>query len=90
MSSLKVYNSVFKHIYQWEAQNGKVPFGMCLKCLDGNRQNTNTANWEAIPHSAQPFLNKKHGYDYNAMPNELKPVILTLAKVRAAKSKIKK
>lgn len=81
---------VLKHKYLWEKENGKLPTGMALKCLDGNRQNTAPSNWVAISRSALPFLNKKQGYDYDAMPVELKPIILTLAKVKAAKSKINK
>ena len=31
------------HLIRWEESNGKLPKGMCLKCLDGNRQNTDPA-----------------------------------------------
>lgn len=82
-----------KHRYLWEQKYGKLPEGMALKCLDGNRQNTDPANWEAIPRAALPFLNggrASGGYDYAKMPKELKPVILTLAKVKAAKSEIRR
>lgn len=78
---------VLKHKYLWEKTNGKLPKGMCLKCLDGNRQNTDPANWAPIPRGALPFLNGHRGYNYEDMPKELKPAVLTLAKVRHAKSK---
>jgi hypothetical protein len=78
---------VFKHRYLWEKQHGKLPDGMCLKCLDGNRQNTDPANWEAIPRGALPFLNGHRGYNYDDMPPELRPSVLALAKVKYAKSK---
>jgi hypothetical protein len=81
---------VMKHIYLWEKENGKLQRDMCLKCLDGNRQNTNPTNWEIIPRGILPLLNGHRGYNYDDMPNELKPAILTLAKVRGAKTKMLK
>lgn len=74
------------HLLNWEKQHGPLPKGMCLKCLDGNKRNTDAQNWEAIPRAALPFLNDFRGYDYDSAPAELKPVILSLAKLRAAKS----
>ncbi|WP_435018523.1 HNH endonuclease [Tundrisphaera sp. TA3] len=79
-----------KHKYLWEQLNGKVPEGMCLKNLDGNRQNTDPANWVPVPRGALPFLNGHRGYDYDQMPDELKPAVLALAKVKHAKSKAAK
>ena len=75
------------HLIRWEAENGKLPRGHCLKCLDDNRLNTDPSNWVAIPRAALPFLNGHRGYDYSKMPAELKPSVLTLAKVKAARSK---
>lgn len=75
------------HLLRWEEQNGKLPKGMCLKCLDDNRQNTDPGNWEAIPRGALPFLNGHRGYNYEAMPEELKPSVLTLARLKHAKSR---
>ena len=39
---------VLKHRHLWEAANGPVPKGMALKCIDGNRQNTDPSNWIEI------------------------------------------
>ena len=78
---------ILKHLYLWEQNNGTLPEGMCLKCLDGNRQNTDPSNWEAIHRGALPFLNGHRGYNYEETPAELKAVVLTLAKVKYAKSK---
>jgi hypothetical protein len=78
---------VLKHKYLWEQKNGKVPKGMCLKCIDSNRQNTDPNNWEAIPRGALPFLNGHRGHNYDNAPEELKPTILTLAKLKQAVSK---
>lgn len=85
---------VLKHKYLWEKKNGKLPKGHCLKCLDGNRQNTTPSNWEAVSRGILPFLVKggksKNNYDYDEMPDEIKPSVLALAKVKYAKSKLKK
>ena len=81
---------VLKHKYLWEKEHGKLPAGMCLKCLDGNRQNTDPSNWQAIPRGALPFLNGHRGHDYETAPAELKPTVLALAKVKHAVGKKKK
>jgi hypothetical protein len=78
------------HLIRWEGENGKLPKGHCLKCLDDNRQNTDPANWVAIPRGMLPFLNGHRGYNYEQMPDELKPAVLALAKVKHAKSKAAK
>lgn len=78
---------VHKHRYLWEKKNGKIPADMVLKCLDSNRENTDPDNWKAIPRGALPFLNGHRGHNYETMPAELKPAVLTLAQVKAAKFK---
>lgn len=75
------------HLIRWEEVNGPVPKGMCLKCLDGNNGNTEPDNWVAIPRGALPFLNGHRGHNYNEVPDELKPAVLTLARLKHAKSK---
>ena len=72
---------------RWEEANGPVPARHILKCLDGNRQNTDPSNWEAIPRGTLPFLNGHRGFDYESAAPELKPAILTLAKVKHARAK---
>jgi hypothetical protein len=73
---------VLKHRHLWQIANGQLPEGMVLKCLDGNRANTDPANWEAIPRSALPYLTAKIGIDYDAVEPEVKPSVLMLAKLR--------
>ena len=68
-----------KHIYLWEQANGPVPEGHRLKSLDGDRTNTDPANWIAVPKGLAPRLNGMHGRDYDAAPDELKPIILASA-----------
>lgn len=75
---------VLKHRWLWEKENGSLPAGMCLKCLDGNKQNTDPANWEAISRSILPLLNGKIGLAYDRVEPELKPTVLSMAKVKHA------
>lgn len=78
---------VLKHRWLWEKANGPVPDGHVLKCLDGDRTNTDPANWVAIPRAMLPRLAGRQdlgklGYD-EASP-ELKPIILTTAQLEHA------
>lgn len=70
------------HLIRWEEINGPIPKGMCLKCLDGDRSNTEPSNWTLIPRNALPHLVAHRGIDYDAAPAELKPTILTIAKLK--------
>lgn len=75
---------VLKHRWLWEKAHGPVPEGMFLKCLDGDKQNTDPSNWEMLPRAVLPYLNGHRGLDYEAAEPEVRPVILTLVKVRHA------
>lgn len=70
-----------KHRWLWEQDNGPVPEGCVLKCLDGDRLNTDPSNWEAVPRGLLPRLNGKSGRYYDAAPAELKPTIMAIAKL---------
>ncbi len=75
---------VHKHVHLWEALNGPVPEGHCLKSLDGDRTNTDPANWIAIPRGALPRLNGGRAsrvMAYDTAPAELKPAILAIAQI---------
>lgn len=75
---------VLKHKWLWEKQNGPVPEGYALKCLDSNRLNTDPKNWEAVPRAILPRLNGGRGKQlvaYDDAPPELKPTILATAKL---------
>lgn len=77
------------HLIRWEEINGPIPAGHCLKCLDGDRLNTDPTNWECISRALLPRLVVgKHGqgFDYDAAPAELKPAILAVAKLKHATS----
>jgi len=75
---------VHKHVHLWEAINGPVPEGCCLKCLDGDKTNTAPANWTAISSGVLPRLNGGRAtriMAYDTAPDELKPTLLTIAKI---------
>ncbi len=74
-----------KHKYLWEKLNGPVPKGYVLKSKDGHRRNTDPSNWILIPQSLLPFLNGHRGPSYDDAPSELKPAILTMAKLKRAR-----
>lgn len=82
---------VHKHRYLWEQKNGPLPKGQVLKCLDGDKTNTDPSNWEAVPRSMLPFLAAtKVGHHYDSAPAELKPTLMAVAKVRHATSKARR
>ncbi|QKC73958.1 HNH endonuclease [Mesorhizobium loti] len=72
---------VHKHRHLWEQVNGPVPPGHVLKCLDGDRTNSDPANWDAVPHGLLPRLNGKSRRDYDRAPAALKPTIMAIAKL---------
>lgn len=72
------------HLINWEAVNGALPKGHRLKCLDGDRSNTDQANWQAIPYALAPRLNGRFGRGYDQAPAELKPVIMATAQLEHA------
>ena len=75
------------HRLEWEAANGSVPEGYCLKCL-GDRLNTDPSNWELIPRALLPRLAGGNRYNpvlaFDDAPDELKPTVLAVAKVQHA------
>jgi hypothetical protein len=79
---------VLKHKWLWEKANGPLPRGHALKCLDGNRQNTDPSNWEAVPRSLLPRLAGGNRYRkvlaFDDAAPELRPSILALAKLECA------
>lgn len=76
---------VLKHRWLWEQANGPLPKDHALKCLDGNRQNCEPANWEAVPRALLPRLaggnryRRKLAFD-DAAP-EVRPAILAVARL---------
>lgn len=73
------------HLVEWEKINGPIPEGHCLKNIDGDRANVDPANWQLIPRALLPALIGGNRYrdrlPYDDAAPELKPVLMTLAKV---------
>lgn len=70
------------HLLNWEAKHGAVPAGHCLKCLDGDKRNTDASNWELVPRALLPRLNSRWGKRrYDHAPAEVKPTIMAIAKL---------
>ena len=76
---------VQKHRWLWEKANGPVPEGHALKCLDGDRTNTDPENWEAIPRGVLARLNggrHRKTLPYDAAAPELRPIVMAAAKLK--------
>ncbi|WP_343684037.1 HNH endonuclease signature motif containing protein [Asticcacaulis sp.] len=80
---------VLKHRHLWEQKNGPIPAGHPLKCLDGNKQNTDPSNWELISREMQPYLQGRFGMNFDAAEPEVKPAIMAVAKLKHAVRKAK-
>lgn len=68
----------------WEAEHGPLPKGMLLKCVDGDKLNTDPSNWIPIPRALLPRLNggpHKSWIAFDDAPDDLKPLILAVAKL---------
>lgn len=72
---------VMKHRWLWEALHGPVPAGHALKCLDGDKTNTDPSNWTLVPRALLPRLNGRSGRQYDQAPAELKPTLLAIARL---------
>lgn len=72
------------HLVNWEAVNGPLPKGICLKCLDGERSNLAPDNWEAIPRALLPRLNGGKGrrLAFDDAEPAIKPAIMAIAKLQ--------
>jgi HNH endonuclease len=79
-----------KHVYLWEKENGPVPDGHALKCLDGDKTNTTPSNWECVPRGLLPRLNNRWGRDYENAEPEVRPTIMAVAKLEHTISETKK
>ncbi|WP_210421571.1 HNH endonuclease [Mesorhizobium sp. WSM4308] len=79
------------HLVEWEKLNGKIPKGFALKCLDGDRLNTDPMNWECVPRALLPRLGGRFGRGYDAAPAEVKPTIMAIVKLEhSAREKSKR
>lgn len=69
------------HLINWEILNGAVPARHVLKCLDGDKRNTDPGNWKLIPRATLARLNKRWRGEFETAPADLKQVMLAMAKL---------
>lgn len=77
----------FKHVWLWEQAHGKVPKGMAVVYIDGDRSNCCLENLMLVSKQELSRLNR-HGY--SKMPAELKPVVKILAELEAKTFELRK
>lgn len=77
-----------KHHIIYEQHFGTIPAGHVVKFKDGNPQNLATDNLVLMSRGELAVLN--HLYDHKNAPDEAKPVLITLAKVKAKIGTIKR
>jgi hypothetical protein len=75
-----------KHVWLWEQYNGTVPDGHVVAFKDGDPQNITIGNLMMLSRAELLRLNQKQ---YKQAPEEIKPVLVTLAKVEAKISQVK-
>lgn len=81
------------HLIEWEAVNGPIPKGFCLKSRDGDRNNTDPANWLLIERALLPMLNggrHKTRPAYDEASPEIRPALLALAQVQTKARTLRK
>jgi len=78
------------HLIRWEEMHGPLPEGHALKCLDGDRQNTDPHNWLCIPRALLPRLAGRWRVAFDDAPAGLKPALLAIAKLENAARQARK
>ncbi|KPQ06163.1 MAG: HNH endonuclease [Rhodobacteraceae bacterium HLUCCA12] len=80
------------HLIRWEEAHGPVPAGHCLKCLDGNKANTDPDNWEAVPRALLPRLagGRRLHKPYDEYEPEARPAVLAIARLEHAAREARK
>lgn len=81
------------HLINWETLHGPLPRGKCLKSRNGDKTNTDPANWILVDRAIMPTLNggrHKKLPSFDEAPAELRPALLKLAEVKVKASKIRK
>lgn len=81
------------HLLNWEAINGPLPASHALKCLDGDKQNTDPGNWELVHRGILARLNggrHRRTLPYDEAAPELKPLVMASAKLKHVVSERRK
>lgn len=84
---------VHKHRWLWEQANGPLPDDQILKCLDGNKENTDPSNWEPVHRGVLARLNggpHKKSLAFDEAPAELKPTVMAVAKLQHRASSLRR
>ena len=76
-----------KHVYCWEQANGPVPEGMVVSFVDGNNKHWQIKNLMLITRAELLQMNK---IGYKNAPDEIKPSILALAKLKTKMGAIRR
>lgn len=71
----------YKHVVLWEEHNGPVPEGHCIRFKDGNRLNITIDNLVLVSRGEHARLTRM---EYGSQPDEIKPVLLNIAKIDQA------
>lgn len=72
------------HLINWEAANGPIPKGYCLKSKDGAKTNSDPSNWMLIERALLPALNggrHKRRLAFNEAHPDVRPTLVALATV---------
>lgn len=73
-----------KHLHQWEQENGPLPEGHCLRCIDGNIKNCDPENWKLITRAENMKLNSIRRF-----PPELQKTISLVSSLRKKINQLK-
>jgi len=68
-----------KHQWLWQQHHGQVPDGHKIHFIDGNKRNCTIENLEVLPSAVLMIMSHQQ---YSSKPDEVKPVIKTLAKIK--------
>lgn len=84
---------VHKHRHLWEKANGPIPKGHFLKCIDGDKTNTDPSNWQLLPRSVLPRLNggpRGRHLAYDQASPEVRPTLVALAQLEQQRRRVRK
>jgi hypothetical protein len=81
---------IHKHRHLWEKENGPLPKGMVLKCLDGDKTNCAPSNWRAVSRGALTRLNSRWTPPLEAYEPEVQSTVITIAELQQAAKEAKK
>lgn len=75
------------HLIEWEAVNGALPAGMCLRMVGEDKIDTAPSNWEPISRAVNLYLNSRWvRLKLADAERETRPTLLTAAKLRCRAS----